>query len=173
MAQQDHEAEDHVPGLEGHDQHGAAGDEGPDVALLELRGDHVSQLLADAGHEDGIAGGHALEERGVRRERHGLADRHDVVPAARLVRVLQRDPVPHGGRVGHAVGEALAGDDLFAQIGTGHVREARDDGPADLDDGAGQIERGADAPADLVQELKAFPYGHVFEVHAGAHPSPG
>lgn len=58
----------------------------------------------------------------------------------------------------------LAGDDLFAQIGAGDVGEAGHDGLADLDDGPGQIEGGADAAADLVQELQAFAYGDVLEV---------
>ncbi|MDH6547694.1 hypothetical protein M2162_001791 [Streptomyces sp. SAI-041] len=166
VPQQDHEPEDHVAGLQGYDEHGAAGDQRPDVPLLELRGDRVPHLFADARHEDGLAAGHALEERGVRGERHGLADRHHVVPAARFVGVLQGHPVPHGGGVRHAVGEPLAGDDLFAQIGAGHVGEAGHDGFADLDDGAGQVEGGADLPADLVEELQPLAHGDVLEVLA-------
>ncbi len=165
VAQQDHEPEDHVTGLQGHDQHGAVGDQRPDVALLELRGDHVPHLLADARH-DGFTGGHALEERCVRGERHGLADRHNVLRAARLVGVFDGDAVPHGGRVGHTVGEALTGDDLFAQIGARHVREARHHGPADLEDRLREVERGTYAPADLVEELQAFADGDVLEVLA-------
>ena len=164
VPQQDHEAEDDVARLERDDQHRTAVDERADVALFELRGDGGAHLLADPGHQDGLAGGHALEERGVGGERHGLADRHHVVPAARLLDVFQRDAMPQGPLVGRPVGEALARDDLLAQIRAGDIGEARHDGGADFLDRAGQVERGADASADLVEEFKALAHRRVFEV---------
>ncbi|GLW49574.1 hypothetical protein Stsp02_52350 [Streptomyces sp. NBRC 14336] len=124
----------------------------------------ISSLIR--GTSTGSPGGHALEERGVRGERHGLADGDDIVPAAGLVGVLDGDPVPHGGGVGHAVGESLARDDLFAQVGPGDVGEAGYDGLADLDDGLREVQGGADAAADLVEELQALADRRVLQVLA-------
>ena len=66
--------------------------------------------------------------------------------------------------IGRAVRESLAGQDRGAQVGAREVGEAGDDGGADLADRAGQVQGGADASADLVEELQPFAHRRVFEV---------
>lgn len=101
-------------------------------------------------------------------EGEGLADRHGVVPAARFVVVLDPDAEHHRARVGRSVREALAGQDRGAQVGAREVRETGDGGAGHLADGLAEVEGGADAGADLVEELQPLADGGVLQVQLGS-----
>ena len=166
-AHQHHEAQHRVACLERDGQEGAAPDQRAQVPLLEPPRDPLPQLVGDPLDQHRLAGDHALEEGGLLGEPQGLADRHGVVPAARLVVVFHPHPAPDRRHVRHAVREALARRDLRPQVRPGEVAEAGHRRAGDLADGAGQVQRAADPAADLVEELQSLTDRRALQVGLG------